>query len=49
MNDYDWFFVLYEFMLEICVCVGENGVGGVEMLSCNYLYYKIVSKMIMFV
>lgn len=35
-------------MLEICVCVGENG-GGVEMLSCNYLYYKIVSKMIMFV
>lgn len=28
MNDYDWFFVLYEFMLEICVCVGEKGGGG---------------------
>lgn len=28
MNDYDWFYVLYEFMLEICVCVGEKGGGG---------------------
>lgn len=32
MNDYDWFFVLYEFMLEICVCVGEKRGGGWDVM-----------------
>lgn len=45
-NDHDWPPAPHESTSEICVCAGENG-GGVEMSSCNYLYHKTVSKMIM--